>query len=116
MSEPAAPAAPRPAASLLVLRQAGAGPEVLMGQRGAGHKFMPNRLVFPGGAVDPEDFSAPSASPLRADVLATVGSVRAIPRSPARLASPPRANSPRKPASRSAPRRISTASTICAAP
>jgi 8-oxo-dGTP pyrophosphatase MutT (NUDIX family) len=69
MSEPAAPAAPRPAASLLVLRQAGAGPEVLMGQRGAGHKFMPNRLVFPGGAVDPEDFSAPSASPLRADVL-----------------------------------------------
>src|ERR1700690_1350006 len=68
MSEPAPPVVPRPAASLLVLRHADAGPEVLMGLRGAGHKFMPNRLVFPGGAVDPEDFSAPSASPLRPEV------------------------------------------------
>jgi 8-oxo-dGTP pyrophosphatase MutT (NUDIX family) len=73
MSEPAAPAVPRPAASLLVLRGSVAGPEVLMGQRGAGHKFMPNRLVFPGGAVDPEDFSAPFASPLRAHVVRRLG-------------------------------------------
>jgi 8-oxo-dGTP pyrophosphatase MutT (NUDIX family) len=68
MSESAAPAIPRPAASLLVLRQREGGPEVLMGLRGAGHKFMPNRLVFPGGAVDPADHGAPLASPLRADV------------------------------------------------
>jgi 8-oxo-dGTP pyrophosphatase MutT (NUDIX family) len=68
MSEPATPVVPRPAASLLVLRHSGGGQEVLMGMRGAGHKFMPNRLVFPGGAVDPEDFSAPFASPLRPEV------------------------------------------------
>ena len=58
--KPATP--PRPAASLLVLR--GDGPEMLMGMRGAGHRFMPNRLVFPGGAVDPADESAPVAAPL----------------------------------------------------
>jgi 8-oxo-dGTP pyrophosphatase MutT (NUDIX family) len=68
MSEPVVPPVPRPAASLLVLRRTQAGPEVLMGLRGAGHKFMPNRLVFPGGAVDPVDHAAPFASPLRAGV------------------------------------------------
>jgi 8-oxo-dGTP pyrophosphatase MutT (NUDIX family) len=62
------PATPRPAASLLLLHEGEAGPEVLMGTRGAGHRFMPNRLVFPGGAVDPEDHAAPCASPLRAEV------------------------------------------------
>jgi 8-oxo-dGTP pyrophosphatase MutT (NUDIX family) len=65
-----APVTPRPAASLLVLRQREAGPDLLMGLRGAGHRFMPNRLVFPGGAVDPEDFLAPSATPLRPEVHA----------------------------------------------
>ncbi len=65
---PTPPVPPRPAASLVVLRP-GPAPEVLMGMRGAGHKFMPNRLVFPGGAVDPEDRFAAIASPLREDVL-----------------------------------------------
>ena len=64
----ATPPVPRPAASLLVLHRREAGPEMLMGLRGAGHKFMPNRLVFPGGAVDPADAHAPFASPLRAQV------------------------------------------------
>ena len=50
----------RHAASLLVLR----GESVLMGVRGARHRFMPNRLVFPGGAVDPEDLGAACAAPL----------------------------------------------------
>lgn len=59
---------PRPAASLLVLQ--GDAPLVLMGMRGAKHKFMPNRLVFPGGAVDPADHHAPAATRLRPDVLA----------------------------------------------
>jgi 8-oxo-dGTP pyrophosphatase MutT (NUDIX family) len=64
---PNIPVTPRPAASLVVLRRAG-GPEVLMGMRGAQHRFMPNRLVFPGGAVDDADHAAPHATPLRADV------------------------------------------------
>ena len=37
--------------------------------RGAKHKFMPNRLVFPGGAVDPADHQAEIASPMPAHVL-----------------------------------------------
>jgi len=56
------PVVPRDAASLLVLRATPAGPDVLMGLRGAGHRFMPNRLVFPGGAVDRADLDAPSAT------------------------------------------------------
>ena len=37
---------------------------MLMGMRGAKHRFMPNRLVFPGGRVDAADLRAPFASPL----------------------------------------------------
>ncbi len=37
---------------------------MLMGMRGAKHRFMPNRLVFPGGRVDPADLHAPFATPL----------------------------------------------------
>jgi 8-oxo-dGTP pyrophosphatase MutT (NUDIX family) len=66
---PAPPVTPRPAASLLVLREGAAGPDVLMGMRGAGHRFMPNRLVFPGGSVDPEDHAAPAGSELLPPVL-----------------------------------------------
>lgn len=54
----------RHAASLLVVAREGARHTVVMGLRGAGHRFMPNRLVFPGGAVDPEDADAPAATPL----------------------------------------------------
>jgi 8-oxo-dGTP pyrophosphatase MutT (NUDIX family) len=79
---PASPVIARPAASLLVLRGADRPqePEVLMGLRGAGHKFMPNRLVFPGGRVDDEDHAAPCAGTLRADVLARLmrGADRAL--------------------------------------
>jgi 8-oxo-dGTP pyrophosphatase MutT (NUDIX family) len=55
---------PRNAASLLLWRDGPRGTEVLMGMRGAKHRFMPNRLVFPGGAVDPADKRAPFATPL----------------------------------------------------
>lgn len=58
---------PRHAASLIVV---GPGPRVLMGMRGARHRFMPNRLVFPGGAVDPADSRAPCATPLPPDTQA----------------------------------------------
>ena len=60
----------RHASSLVVLRTHATDPAVLMGMRGAGHRFMPNKLVFPGGAVDPPDATAPVASPMRAHVLA----------------------------------------------
>jgi 8-oxo-dGTP pyrophosphatase MutT (NUDIX family) len=54
----------RHAASLILLRERPDGPEVLMGTRGARHRFMPNRLVFPGGTVDRSDFAAPCLAPL----------------------------------------------------
>ena len=63
----------RHAASLIVLQAGPLGPEVLMGLRGAGHRFMPNRLVFPGGAVDRADATRPSAAEPRTDVLAMLG-------------------------------------------
>ena len=43
-----------------------------MGLRGAGHRFMPNRLVFPGGAVDPGDAAGPAITEPREDVLAAL--------------------------------------------
>jgi len=55
---------PRHAASLVVLRQHNGEASVLMGMRGAKHRFMPNRLVYPGGAVDRVDLDTPSATPL----------------------------------------------------
>lgn len=61
---------PRHAASLIVLRTRLGVPEMLMGTRGSLHKFMPNRLVFPGGAVDPEDIHAEVAAALRPDTRA----------------------------------------------
>jgi len=45
----------RDAATVMMVRQGADGPEVLMGQRGAKAAFMPNKFVFPGGAVDAED-------------------------------------------------------------
>ncbi len=55
---------PRHAASLIVLRTTGGGTEVLMGTRGSRARFMPNKLVFPGGAVDLADYRARAAAPL----------------------------------------------------
>ncbi|MEM6580177.1 MAG: NUDIX hydrolase [Pseudomonadota bacterium] len=46
---------PRDAATLILVRRDGRQPRVLMGQRAAGHKFMPNKFVFPGGKVDSGD-------------------------------------------------------------
>jgi 8-oxo-dGTP pyrophosphatase MutT (NUDIX family) len=45
----------RPAATTVLLRRTTDGPQVLMGQRGAGAVFMPSKYVFPGGGVDPAD-------------------------------------------------------------
>jgi len=62
---------PRDAATLIMVRKprnADGMPEVLMGCRGAGHVFMPNRYVFPGGRVDLADARVPIATPLRPEI------------------------------------------------
>lgn len=46
---------PVDAASLVILRERTAGPEVLLGKRRETARFMPGYYVFPGGAVDPAD-------------------------------------------------------------
>lgn len=56
------PRAPRPAATVILLR-AGAGgqaPAIFMLRRSARSPFMPDALVFPGGAVDADDGAAGS--------------------------------------------------------
>ncbi len=54
----------RDAATVIVLRDRLDRPSVLMGQRGAKAAFMPNKFVFPGGAVDRADAHVPLATPL----------------------------------------------------
>lgn len=51
----------RDAASVVLLRDARSDPKVLMGQRGKSAAFMPNKYVFPGGAVDVSDGAVPLA-------------------------------------------------------
>ena len=55
-----APATPRDAATVVLLRPAGAGAgvEVLMLRRVAAMKFAPGAYVFPGGSGDPADYGA----------------------------------------------------------
>ncbi len=45
----------RDAATIIVVRNRLTKPSILMGQRGASAVFMPNKYVFPGGAVDAGD-------------------------------------------------------------
>lgn len=54
----------RNAATVIVLRDRQTRPRILMGQRGAAAAFMPNKFVFPGGAVDPADAQVPLGTPL----------------------------------------------------
>src|SRR5499427_2728319 len=61
---------PRDAATLILVRQRGKVPEVLLGCRDAKHAFMPNRYVFPGGRVDRDDARVPVATPLDRHVRA----------------------------------------------
>ena len=52
----AVPAEPRNAATVVLLRQSGAGPEVYLLRRQASMAFAGGMCVFPGGGVDPRDF------------------------------------------------------------
>lgn len=54
----------RNASTVIVLRDRMTSPRILMGQRGAKAAFMPNKFVFPGGAVDAADADIPLAAPL----------------------------------------------------
>ncbi|MGP6087547.1 NUDIX hydrolase [Antarctobacter jejuensis] len=54
----------RDASTIIVMRDRATRPRVLMGQRGAKAAFMPNKFVFPGGAVDRQDAEVPLAQPL----------------------------------------------------
>ncbi|MGH8766081.1 MAG: MBL fold metallo-hydrolase, partial [Burkholderiales bacterium] len=55
----------RPAATLLLLRETVAAPEVFMLQRTSQAVFLPGAFVFPGGALDPDDASERAARRVR---------------------------------------------------
>ncbi len=64
----------RNAATVIVVRRSGTGaPSVLMGQRGAKAAFMPNKFVFPGGALDDADAKVALAGPLGAPCAERLG-------------------------------------------
>lgn len=52
---PAEPAAPRPAATIVLLRDGEQGPEALLLRRSRSAGFVPGAYVFPGGRVDAGD-------------------------------------------------------------
>jgi 8-oxo-dGTP pyrophosphatase MutT (NUDIX family) len=54
----------RDAATIVLLRVRDGKHQVLMGQRGSAAVFMPNKYVFPGGAVDKQDYDIVPATPL----------------------------------------------------
>lgn len=59
----------RSASTLIILRDFETAPRVLMGQRGAEAAFMPNKFVFPGGAVDDNDNQIRLVKPLGQECL-----------------------------------------------
>lgn len=59
------PVKPREAASLVLIRRAASGPEVLMGRRPPRSSFAPDVFVFPGGSLQAEDAADPA--PLSAE-------------------------------------------------
>ena len=55
---------PRDAATLILVDRAHKEPQVLMGKRHPGHKFMPGKFVFPGGRLEPDDAKMTSTGTL----------------------------------------------------
>lgn len=62
----------RNAATVIVIRDRMTKPTILMGQRGSTAAFMPNKFVFPGGAVDAGDADVPLGSALPAQCAARI--------------------------------------------
>jgi len=72
-------AAPRAAATVLVVRDAGAGLEVFLVQRHRRSGFLPNAWVFPGGAVEEADRLRAADPELRGgEALAAFGLPRTV--------------------------------------
>ncbi len=69
----------RDAATIVLLRDDGDTPRVLMGQRGKGAAFMPNKFVFPGGRLDPGDHQMPLDPGLSQDVHNRLASESEVP-------------------------------------
>ncbi|MDX2459097.1 MAG: NUDIX hydrolase [Gammaproteobacteria bacterium] len=63
------PVRPRDAASLILLRRAGRGHQVLVGRRPPEARFLPGRYVFPGGSVESDDSRTGSASELNPKLI-----------------------------------------------
>lgn len=59
---------PRDAATLILIDRSEATPRVLVGRRHEGHIFMPGKIVFPGGRVDPADHRVPVAAPIPSEL------------------------------------------------
>jgi 8-oxo-dGTP pyrophosphatase MutT (NUDIX family) len=64
------PMRPRDAATMIIIDRATPSPQVLLGRRHHGHKFMPGKFVFPGGRVEPIDRRMPSATTIEPRVEA----------------------------------------------
>ena len=60
---------PKDSATLILVRRDGTTPRILMGQRSAGHAFMPNKFVFPGGRLDAADCRVKPAQDLHPATL-----------------------------------------------
>lgn len=75
VSGEATPAEPRNAATVVLLRDGASGPEVYLLRRQTTMAFAAGMCVFPGGGVDPRDFSEDVAwaGPSVADWAATLG-------------------------------------------
>jgi recombination protein RecT len=63
---PRPPATPRPAATVLLLRDTPDGLEVLMTRRSPNASFLPGAYVFPGGGIDAADAQVHAAAQRRA--------------------------------------------------
>jgi 8-oxo-dGTP pyrophosphatase MutT (NUDIX family) len=61
---------PRDAATMIIIDRAGAVPQILLGRRHQGHKFMPGKFVFPGGRVEALDRRMSSATAIEPQVEA----------------------------------------------
>lgn len=69
---------PRDAATLILVRNAPAQPEVLLGRRQTSARFMPGFYVFPGGGIEPDDYRAGAAGELAPDLVERAGRVPGI--------------------------------------